>query len=71
MWIRSQSKMILVDCHKFVVIGEAVKGVDAYGNYITLGDYKDKDAALNVLNVIHEYVENGRTIYVMPGTFEV
>lgn len=66
MWIRTQDKKTLCECHKFVVIGLAVKGVDKYGNYVTLGTYDSEEKCKKVIDTIMFKIEIGKVVFDMP-----
>jgi hypothetical protein len=77
MWIRHQDEYVLVnvnDCSHIAVLdkygGYLICG---YSNiyrdmedYLTLGMYKNKDRATEVLNEIQQALEKERKIYIMP-----
>lgn len=82
MWIRSQDKMLLINCDNFSIEGypksfdiETIEA--ATGNRTTLGAYSSKEKALKVLDMIQEvkviehYNNIESVVFQMPQDSEV
>lgn len=68
MWIRSQDKMLLINCNNFSIEGydncldiETIEAVT--GTHTTLGTYSTKEKALKVLDEIQEMIIGKRKSY--------
>jgi uncharacterized membrane protein YfhO len=57
MWIRSQNKEKMMKVEE-IYIALTNKQFRIYSDEVFLGEYKTKERALEVLDEIHEYIEN-------------
>lgn len=78
MWIRSQSKELLIKCDNFSMECYASTNTDiksffdietieaSTGTHSTLGSYSTKEKALKVLDIIQEHIKN---MYIGTGDY--
>ena len=79
MWIRTQNKMMLVECNKFEILDNEIIFGSPFSEYIALGSYATHERCLEVLDEIEECIDldyvpirkiNARTqerkVYQMP-----
>lgn len=64
LWIRSQDKELLINCHAIEISFENDKCICSNG-YV-LGEYSTKEKALKVLDMIEEKIMYNEELFGMP-----
>lgn len=72
LWIRSQDRKLLVKINRIDVDGYRIQGNHSDIDYVTLGNYKNEERVLEILDEIQRYLviindsDNYFYVYEMP-----